>query len=99
MAMLIGKNAGSSHTTYPAALETALAAGWVMVSEGPSGAQLRKPKQMRGLDKACLIAGMICFFFLWPVGLVLVLLAVLDYAFLTKERTAFLSRDQPADVK
>jgi hypothetical protein len=98
MAMLIGSSTSAS-ITYPSALSAALAAGWVMVSEGPSGAQLRKPKQMRGLDKLCLISGMVCFFFFWPVALVLILLAVLDYAFLTKERTAFLSRDNPAPVK
>lgn len=94
MAMLIGTSTASGPLGYSDALAKALNRGWVMVSEGPSGAQLRKPKKMSSLDKVCLGLG-IPLLFLFGVGLILILVAVLDYAFFTKEKTAFISRDNP----
>jgi hypothetical protein len=69
--------------------------GWLLVTEGTSGAQLKKPKKMKTLDSVCAIAGVVFLFFFWPIGLLLILIAVLDLAFFTKERTHFLSRDFP----
>lgn len=72
---------------------------WQMVSEGPSGAQLKLPKKMKTLDSICAIIGVVCLFFLWPLGLLLILIAILDFAFFTKEQTFFLSRDVPTMPK
>jgi hypothetical protein len=99
MAMLHGTAAPfPAAVTYDVALQGALKSGWIMVSEGPSGAQLKKPKKMRGLDKLCLLAGVAVGLFNVIVGGFLILIAVVDYAVLTKDRTQFLSRETPRAV-
>ena len=62
-----------------------LNAGWKITHEGPSGTQLEAPKKMRLLDKVCLVAGILTAF--WGIGILLMLIAVLDYAFFTKPET------------
>lgn len=81
--------------TYPEMLAKLTSDGWQLVSEGPSGAQLKKPKKMKTLDSLCAIAGVVLLFFLWPLGLLLILIAVLDLLFFTKEQSHYLSRDMP----
>ena len=73
-----------------------LASGWEVTSEGPSGIQLAGTKQMRGLDKACLVFG-VCTLIFWGIGLIFILIAVLDYALMTKRPTKFLVRPSPAE--
>lgn len=85
---------------YDSALKNALSKGWVVASEGPSGAQLRKPKRMRLLDTLCLVTGVgVAMLYNLLLGGALVLAAVIDYALLTKERTAFLSRSAPGTIE
>jgi hypothetical protein len=83
---------------FDALLQQALQQGWIVVSDGPSGAQLSKKKTMRGADKVCLVLG-IFGLLLYGLGIILIAIAVLDYAFFTKEQTAFLSRTNPVPVK
>lgn len=66
--------------------------GWEVVSEGPSGAQLREPKKMRSLDRAVLVVG-IPLVFLWGLGVLLIAIALIDYIFLTPQKTLFIPSD------
>ncbi|HEX2101318.1 MAG TPA: hypothetical protein VHF69_11665 [Candidatus Synoicihabitans sp.] len=81
--------------SYDSFLQSLVKAGWVVTSEGPSGAQLTGRKRMRGLDQLALVGGAVLVIFFWPVGLFLMLLAVIDYTLLTKAPTHFLSRSNP----
>jgi hypothetical protein len=85
----------NTSNAYSETLAKLTADGWQLVTDGPSGAQLKKPKKMRTLDSVCAVIGVVCLFFAWPLGLLLILIAILDFAFFTKERTHFLSRDLP----
>lgn len=80
---------------YSETLARLTADKWQVVNEGPSGAQLKQPKKMKPLDTACAAIGVVCLFFAWPIGVLLIGVAVLDLVFFTKERTHFLSRDNP----
>jgi preprotein translocase subunit SecF len=85
----------TNETTYSETLAKLTADKWQVVNEGPSGAQLRQPKKMKTLDTIVLVLGVVCLFFAWPLGLLFIVLALLDLAFFTKERTHFLSRENP----
>jgi hypothetical protein len=74
----------------PDELNTLLGAGWNIVSDGPSGIQLQR-KKMKGLDKACLILGGVLIF-AYGIGLFFILIALIDYFFLTKPETLFVPR-------
>jgi len=93
-------NAGTPSAPAPAGpsfesiLAEMTASGWQMVSEGSSGAQLKKGKEMSTADKVCIGIG-VPLLLMWGVGLLLILIGVLDYAFFTKEQTHFLSRTAP----
>lgn len=65
--------------------------GWIVVSEGPSGAQLKKPKEMRSADQIMMIIGFVGLF-LYGLGTILIIAALLDYLFFTDEETKFLAR-------
>lgn len=80
--------------SYDAALRQITTRGWIMVAEGPSGAQLREPKKMTGQNKACLVLGALLLI-VWGVGLLLILLVVIQHYMLQKERNHFLSRETP----
>jgi hypothetical protein len=67
--------------------------GWEIMSDGPSGVQLRAPKTMKGLDKACLVFGILTVIF-WGIGLFFIFIAVLDYAFFTERDSVFIPRPQ-----
>ena len=69
------------------------ASGWEMVSEGTSGAQMKKAKEMSTAAKICIGVG-IPGLFLAGLGIILILAGVLEYA-LSKEPTHFLSRTNP----
>lgn len=65
--------------------------GWVVISEGPSGAQLEKPRAMKPVDKLALVVGVLTLPFA-GVGLIFIIAAVLDYVFFTKAESKFLDR-------
>jgi hypothetical protein len=79
-------------SNYKARLAAMLAAGWTMKSEGPSGAQLEGEKKMSKLDKACLWFGILTFW-IYGFGVLFILIALLDFWFMTKKPTYFLPAD------
>lgn len=87
----------SSTENYPGVLRKLTGDGWAVVSEGPSGAQLRGPKKMKALDVAAMVLGVTLAFIFPVVGFILIGAAVLDYVFLTPRREFFLSRDKPRE--
>lgn len=76
---------------YPTRLQALTQAGWQVVSEGPSGAQMKKAKVLRTADKWCIGIGVPLVFF-WGFGLLLIAVGMLDYWFFTKDETYFLAR-------
>lgn len=64
---------------------------WEVISDGPSGVQLRAPKKMKMIDLICLILGLPMVFF-WGLGLILIGLGLIDYFVFTKSETKFLPR-------
>lgn len=66
--------------------------GWIVISESESGAQLQKPKTIKLLDLLCLLSGFLCLFMFPPLGIILIIIAVIDYALLTKQKSMFLHR-------
>lgn len=81
--------------SYPEILAKLVSEKWIVVSEGPSGAQMKRPRQMMTQTKVCLIIGGVCLLFYWPIALLLIAVAAFDYFVFTKERTHFLSREAP----
>lgn len=79
---------------YSATLAKLMSLGWQMVSEGPSGAQLKQPKKMMLQTKLVIIIGALCGLFTFGLSLLLVAVAVVDYA-IQKDPAHFLSRDNP----
>lgn len=65
--------------------------GWDIVSDGPSGVQLKAPRKMKGLDKGCLVVGAVLIV-AYGVGLLLIAIALVDYYVLTPRETKFLPR-------
>lgn len=78
---------------YPGALKRLIENGWEMVSEGPSGAQLKKPKKMRTQTKVVLWIGVVLLVAA-GLGVLFIILALLDYA-MQKDQTYFLRSDNP----
>lgn len=78
--------------TFDEAVKAYGEAGWEVISDGPTGIQFQGPKKMKGLDKACLVFGFLTFW-LYGIGFIFIGLAMLDYWFLTKPETIFLTRD------
>jgi len=72
-------------------LTALVAAGWKIVSDGPSGVQLVGPKKMQSLDKICLAVGLLTFW-IYGIGLFFMALAALDYWIFTKAPTKFIAR-------
>jgi hypothetical protein len=79
------------YTGSPSELVPYIKAGWRIVSETAAGVQLEKPKSMRALDKGALVLGILCLAF-WGLGIILIAIALLDYAFFTKAEMKFLPR-------
>jgi len=65
--------------------------GWAVVSDGPTGVQLRAPKKMKKLDLLCIVLGLPMVFF-YGLGLILIGLGLLDYFLFTQTETKFLPR-------
>ncbi len=63
--------------------------GWQIVSQTPTSTQIKKGKSW---NKAAIILGLLLLF-LWGSGLLILLLAVIDYA-MKKEQTLFVTADQ-----
>jgi len=82
---------GSEYANFDSELRSFVDKGWEIVSDGPSGVQLKAPKAMTGMDKACCVFGFLTLIF-WGIGLIFILIAVLDYAFFSKQETKFLPR-------
>ena len=78
--------------TFDEALREKLKAGWTVKSDGPSGVQLEAPKKMKSLDKGAAVLGAALVVFVPPLGGLLIVAAVVDYAFLTKPETMFVAR-------
>lgn len=88
-------NTAAATLSYSEVLASLTADKWELVTEGPSGAQLKRPRQMMKQTKGCLIVGGVCLLLFWPLALLLIAVAAFDYFVFTKERTHFLSRDVP----
>lgn len=71
-------------------LQDHVEAGWKILSDGPSGVQLEGPKQMRLQTKVAIIIG-IPLVFVYGLGLIIILLAMLDHA-MAKPPTVFLAK-------
>jgi hypothetical protein len=68
---------------------------WEMVSEGPSGAQLKQAKAMRLQTKIALVIGVVVLLLVhWIAGAAIAAIALVDFA-IQKPRTHFVSRDNP----
>lgn len=66
---------------------------WIVISDGPTGVQLRSPRKLKKLDLLCLIIGLPMIMF-YGLGLILVGLALIDHFVLTKTEMKFLPRPQ-----
>jgi len=64
---------------------------WEVISDGPSGVQLRAPKKMKVIDLICLIIGLPMLAF-YGLGVFLIGLGLIDYFVFTKSETKFLPR-------
>lgn len=64
---------------------------WEVISDGPSGVQLRAPRKMKMIDLLCLIVGLPMVVF-YGLGLILIGLGLIDYFVFTKVETRFLPR-------
>lgn len=78
---------------YPGALKHLVNDGWEVVSEGPSGAQLKKPKKMKTQTKVAMLVGAVLVF-AWGIGVLVILFALIDYA-MQKDESYFLDSDNP----
>lgn len=81
---------------YASELSRLTSEGWVVQSDGPSGAQLIGPKKMRKADQAAAILGAALIIFFWALGLILIVAAAIDYLAFTKPPTKFLARPATA---
>jgi len=96
MAMLIGKS--SSAPDYPEALAAATRSGWQVVTEGPSGAQLRRPKRWSLFGKIGTAAAVAALGIDWQLSLLIAVPVVLEFVFLSPSKSVFLSREKPHRV-
>jgi len=78
--------------TFEQGIPAYAAGGWKIISDGPSGLQMQAPKRMGGLDKVCLAFGILTVV-AYGVGLIFIGIALIDYAFLTKQKTKLFTRD------
>jgi cytochrome b561 len=72
-------------------IAAATADGWQIVSRDAGGIQFRKPKQWQ---KGAVVLGLLLLLF-WGLGLLVLLVAVLDYA-IAKDKLAYLTSEQLA---
>ena len=85
-------------TTLQAQVAGLVARHWEVISDGPSGVQLRAPRKLRLLQLLGIVLGLASFALgtLTPMaygfGLILIGLALLDYYVFTKRETKFLAQ-------
>jgi hypothetical protein len=91
MAFLTNTVPEGAEEKYTRQLKGALAEGWIMLSEGPSGAQLELPKKMKTQTKVALVVGFFLLFLFWGLGAIVMIAALIDYA-MQKKQTKFISR-------
>ena len=68
---------------------------WTLVTEGVSGAQLKRPRVMLTQTKVVLAIGVVGLF-AFGIGLLFILVGLLDYYVGQKELSHFLSRENPS---
>ena len=68
--------------------------GWLVSSEGTSGAQLTKPKEMKTQTKVAMAIGAVLVL-AWGIGVIIILIAAID-CWMTKPATHFLNRANPS---
>ena len=66
---------------------------WEVISDGPTGVQLRAPRKMKVLDVLCLVIGLPMIVF-YGLGLILIGLGLIDHFVFTKSEMKFLPRPQ-----
>lgn len=83
-----GKEAADAFQLQIAGL---VARRWEVISDGPTGVQLRAPKKMKVIDMICLVVGLPAVVF-HGLGVVLIGLGLIDYFIFTKAEKKFLPR-------
>jgi len=84
-------------TTLQAQVAGLVAQHWEVISDGPSGVQLRAPRKLRILQLLGIVLGLASFALgtltplAYGIGLILIGLALLDYYVFTKRETKFLA--------
>lgn len=85
-----------SEAQTPVKFEVAIQAltqkGWRVVSDGPTGVQMEAPKEMDIKDRVIAALGAVMILLFWPLGVLLITVALLDYAVFTKPRQKFFPR-------
>lgn len=81
------------HTPYSAQLADHIRKGWEVVSEGPSGAQLKRGKRMRIMTMLFIALGFFALFVQPVLGGILLVLGVLNHA-MTKDQSKFLPKEE-----
>jgi hypothetical protein len=76
---------------YQQQIADLVAQNWEVISDGPTGVQLRAPKKVKVIDLLCFIVGLPTIVF-WGVGLILIGLGLIDHFVLTKTEMKFLPR-------
>jgi hypothetical protein len=76
---------------YQAEIAKWVDARWEVVSDGPTGVQLRGPRKLKVIDLICFIVGLPAIVF-WGLGLILIGLGLIDHFVLTQRATKFLPR-------
>lgn len=88
-------SAKSAPPSYQQILAKLTSEGWQVVTEGPSGAQLKWTRKMMTQTRIVLVLGGVCLLFYWPAAIFFIAVATFDYFVFTKERDHFLDRERP----
>lgn len=78
-------------TSFNGRLSHALETGWIVISDGPSGAQLKIPKRMSRGQRQGIVAGVVLLI-LFGIGLIFILISILNFTYFTDEKTQFIPR-------
>jgi hypothetical protein len=82
--------------TFEDGVKLLVSKGWRVVSDGPTGVQMEKPKRPRMSARILFVAGAVVFLVVnWMVGAVILVAAIVDYAVLTKPESRFFPRAEP----
>ena len=80
--------------SFQEAIRGLSAAGWRVLSDGPTGVQMEAPKKMRTGDKVVMSLAIFLLFVWAPIGVLILLVGVNNYAFFTKPETKFFPRQK-----